>query len=43
MSVISQYDLFLLRDAISEADPDAFINIQSTTEVIGRFNNEIIK
>ena len=43
ISVISQYDLFLLRDAITEADPEAFINIQSTTEVIGKFKNEIIK
>ncbi|WP_455656678.1 YitT family protein [Phascolarctobacterium sp.] len=36
-TVISQYELFFVRHIIQSTDPQAFVNIQPTSEVLGRF------
>lgn len=36
-TVISQYELFFVRHIIQRTDPQAFVNIQPTSEVLGRF------
>ena len=37
VSVITKYELLLLKDAISAVDKQAFINVQPTSEIIGFF------
>lgn len=36
-TVISQYELFFVRHIIQRTDPQSFVNIQPTSEVLGRF------
>lgn len=36
-TVISQYELFFVRHIVQSTDPQAFVNIQPTSEVLGRF------
>lgn len=37
VTVVSKYDLFFVKKIIMDADPKAFINIQQTAEIVGRF------
>ncbi len=37
ITVVSQYELFFLKKCIAEADEDAFVNIQPTSEIMGRY------
>ncbi|QFP78979.1 YitT family protein [Latilactobacillus graminis] len=41
MTVVSKYDLTELKRAVKDADPDAFVNIQSTMNLWGKFENVI--
>ncbi len=42
VSVITKYELLLLKDAISAVDKQAFINVQPTSEIIGFFKKNPI-
>lgn len=39
MTVVSKYDLTALRQVVQAADPNAFVNIQSTMNLWGKFEN----
>lgn len=38
MTVITRYQLTEVKSLINEVDPDAFVNITETTEVVGMFH-----
>ncbi|MEJ1318984.1 DUF2179 domain-containing protein [Latilactobacillus sakei] len=39
MTVVSKYDLTALKLVVQDADPNAFVNIQSTMNLWGRFES----
>ncbi|WP_253726994.1 DUF2179 domain-containing protein [Latilactobacillus curvatus] len=39
MTVVSKYDLTELKRVVKDADPNAFVNIQSTMNLWGKFEN----
>lgn len=38
--VLSKHELFFVRKNILDIDPDAFVNVQPTVEVIGKFEEK---